>query len=356
MLSPEVFERIKLKTQVVQERALSNVLSTTGRVDFDQDHFAHVAPRISGRVHQVGATLGQDVKKGQKLAIIDSLALGRAKSALLGAKAQLTLTQKTLAREEQLLKDQVTSQQSVLEAQSAHQRALATYQSARQNLRLLGLSAKQIKKISYDDPSAARYALQSPMDGTIIEKHVNLGEIVNPERNLFSVADLSQVWIWIDIYERDLSRVHLEDHVALKVAAFPERTFEGAVAYIRSEVDPQTRTVRARIDVKNADRALRPGMFAKVTVVDSHDEEGKDTLRSIVISTSSLQQDGDRTSVFVQTAPRHYERRFITLGRRTPTSVEVLSGLSKGEPVVVQGAFYLKSEAAKARMGGGHSH
>ncbi len=355
-LSEATLQRIKIQTQKAEERVLSNVLSTTGRVDFNQDRFAHVAPRIQGRVHKVGTTLGQEIKKGQTLAIIDSLQLGRAKSTMLTAKAQLTLTQKTLAREEKLLKDRVTSQQSVLEAQAAHQRALASYQSARQNLRLLGLSKRQINAVSYNDSAAALFPLSSPMNGTIVEKHINLGEIVSPDRNLFSIADLSQVWIWVDVYERDLGRVHLEDHVMVKVAAFSDRTFEGQVAYVQNQVDPKTRTVRARIDVKNADRALRPGMFAKVTVVDAHGVDGKESVRAIVIPANALQRQGDRRFVFVSTAPRRYERRFVVLGRKTAASVEILGGLKKGEAVVVNGAFYLKSEAAKAQMGGGHSH
>lgn len=355
-LSPEAASRIEIRVAPVEERALSGVLSTTGRVDFNEDRLAHVSPRVPGRVHRVQVTLGDDVKAGQTLAVIDSIELGRAKSSFLRAKVQLDLARQTLEREEGLLEDRITSEQSVLEARAATERARAAYQAARQELRLLGLSERQIGRTSANDPSAALFSLPAPIAGTVVEKHVSLGEVVSPDRNLFTVADLSRVWIWIDVYERDLAHVHLEDDVAVRVDAFPERTFVGKVAYIRNQVDPDTRTSRARIDVANADGHLRPGMFATVTVTDPHGTGGEDAPRTLVVPSGAIQRDGDEQVAFVPSGENHYERRELELGRRTDAYVEVLEGVSAGESVVVEGTFFLKSEAAKHRMGGGHSH
>lgn len=355
-LSPEAAERIRIRVAPVEERALSGVLTTTGRVDFNQDRLAHVSPRVPGRVHRVQATLGDQAQAGQTLAVIDSIELGRAKSAFLRAKVQLDLARQTLEREEGLLEDRITSEQAVAEARAAAERARAAYQAARQELRLLGLSDRQIDRTSANDPSAALFPLSSPIDGTVVEKHVSLGEVVSPERNLFTVADLSQVWIWIDVYERDLARVHLEDDVAVRVDAFPERTFEGKVAYIRNQVDPDTRTARARIDVTNTDGHLRPGMFATVTVTDPHGTGGEEASKTLVVPSGAIQRDGEEQVTFVPAGENRYERRVVRLGRRTDAYVEVLEGVSAGESVVVEGTFFLKSEAAKHRMGGGHSH
>jgi len=355
-LSPGVAEQIEIRVAPVERRALAGILSTTGRVDFNQDRLAHVSPRVPGRVHEVLATLGDEVETGQTLAIIDSIELGRAKSELLRAKAELELARRTLQREESLLKDRITSEQSVLEARSAQQRALAAYQAARQELRLLGLSEREIEAASADDASAALFPLSSPLGGTIVEKHVSLGEVVSPQDNLFTVADLSQVWIWIDVSECNLARVHLEDDVAVKVEAFPEHTFEGKIAYIRNQVDPDTRTARARIDVKNTDEHLRPGMFATVIVTDPHAAGGEHAAQALVIPSGAIQRDGDEDVVFVPVGERRYERRVVRLGRRTDAYVEVIGGLSADESVVVDGTFFLKSEAAKHHMGGGHNH
>lgn len=355
-LSPAVASRVEIRVAPVEERPLAGILATTGRVDFNEDRLAHVSPRVPGRVHEVLVTLGDRVEAKQKLAVIDSIELGRAKSEFLRSRAELDLARKTLAREEGLLKDRITSEQSVLEARSAFQRAQAGNQASAQELRLLGLSDQEINSASANDASAALFPLTSPLAGTVVEKHVTLGEVVAPENNLFTVADLSHVWIWIDVYERDLARVHLEDDVAVKVDAFPDHTFEGKVTYIRNQVDPDTRTARARLDVTNTDDHLRPGMFATVTVTDPHAASGQTAPRTMVVPSSALQRDGEEEVAFVRTGENRYERRAITAGRRTDAYTEVVDGLSAGESVVVEGTFLLKSEAAKHEMGGGHSH
>ncbi len=355
-LNPDAAARIQIRTATVEERTLSGVIRTTGRVDFDQDLLAHVSPRVAGRIHRVFATLGDKVKAGQTLAIIDSIQLGRAKSHFLRAKAQLELARATLDREEKLFEDHITSEQSVLEARAALQRALAEYRTTRQELKLLGLSDAEIDSVNYDDPESAMFPLVTPISGTVIEKHVSLGEVVSPERNLYTIADLSRLWIWIDVYERDLERVHLEDDVVVEVTAYPGRIFEGKVAYIRDEIDQDTRTARARIDVANPERLLRAGMFAKVTVTDPHGARGGRMKPTLVVPSEALQRDGERYVAFVPLGENRYERRIVTPGRQAGAYTEVLSGLSAGEPVVVEGTFYLKSEVARHQMGGGHSH
>ena len=183
-----------------------------------------------------------------------------------------------------------------------------------------------------------------------------LGEVVSPEKNLYTVADLSDVWVWIDVYERDLANVHLEDDVILRADAIPGRTFQGAITYIRSQVDPDTRTVRARVDVPNPGAALRAGMFVDVTITDPHAREGEVTAKTMVVPSTAVQRDGDEFVVFVPDGTNRYLRREVRVGRRTDESTEILSGVSPGESVVVEGAFILKSEAAKDSLGGGHEH
>jgi cobalt-zinc-cadmium efflux system membrane fusion protein len=164
------------------------------------------------------------------------------------------------------------------------------------------------------------------------------------------------LWVWVDIYERDLAKVHLDDEVELRVTAHPDRTFRGTVTYIRANVDPETRTARGRITVENRDGLLKPGMFASVTVTDPHGAAGTPVQAAVVVPVTAVQRDGKDSVAFVRLAENRYERRSLTLGRRTEALVEVIDGVSPGEEVVVEGAFLLKSEAAKESMGGGHSH
>ena len=199
--------------------------------------------------------------------------------------------------------------------------------------------------------------VRSPLAGKVVEKHVAIGELVTPERNMFTVADLEHVWIWIDVYERNLRQVHLEDDVEVEVDAFPGELFRGKVSYISDQVDPDTRTVRARIDAFNPDKMLRPGMFASVRLTDPHRVAGATAAaESIVIPQEAAQRDGDRFIVFVKLEENRFERREVTLGQKALGLVEVEHGLSLGESVAVTGTFLLKSEASKEQMGAGHEH
>lgn len=355
-LQPQAAARVTIRTAPASMQPLQAVLSTTGRVDFDQDRLAHVSPRIPGRVHEARAALGQVVEAGDVLLVIDSIELGEAKSAYLQAHAQRELTEQTLRREEGLMVDKITTEQAVLEARVAHKQALAAFQVARERLRLLGLSDSEIEAVHYDDPAAPLFSLRAPIDGTVVEKEATLGEMLVPERSPYIIGDLSVLWIWVDIYERDLAKVHLDDEVEVRVTAHPNRSFRGTVTYIRPNIDPETRTARGRITVENPGGFLKPGMFASVTVTDPHGLAGTPPADTIVVPVAAVQRDGSDSVAFVRLAENRYERRLLVLGRRTDSLVEVLEGVSPGEDVVVEGAFLLKSEAAKEHMGGGHGH
>lgn len=353
-LSEEAAAQAKIRTAPVEERGVPFVLRTTARVDYDERRLAHVSPRIPGRVARVDAELGADVKAGQALATLDSIELGAAKADYLAARAEESLARKTRDREDRLFEEKITSEQSALEARTAHEKALVHLRSGEEKLRLLGLSKQEIAQVRYGDPKAATFSLVAPMDGRIVDKHLVAGELVTPEEKVFTVADLSHLWIWIDVYERDLSRVHKDDTVAVVTQAWPGRTFEGHVTYIGDRVDPDTRAARARIDIPNPEGALKPGMFAEVVLTDPHGIDAE--RKALAVPPSAVLRDGDRTIAFVQEGERRYERRTLRIGARTEELVEVTEGLAAGDRVVVEGAFLLKSEAAKEEMGGGHSH
>lgn len=355
-ISEDAAKRVRITTAAVESRALSLEVSTTGQVDYDRSRVAQVGSRLPGRVSKVEVTLGAPVKKGQILAWVDSIELGTAKSEHLKAKTRLKLAKDNYDRERQLAAEKVSSEREMLTARAGHEEALSDYNVSHEALRLLGLSESEIEESRYGDPKASLLGIRAPFDGKVVELDLTQGEVVDPERNLFTVADLSRVWIWIDLYERDVPRVHLKDDAIVRLDAFPERDFRGKISYIRDEVDPQSRTVRARVDVANTDGVLKPKSFAKVLLSDPHGAQGGENSKALVIPDASVQRDGDEQVVFVEEKPRHYERRDVQLGRSGGGYVEVLSGVAAGEKVVVEGAFILKSEASKAAMGGGHSH
>jgi len=355
-LSAEALARATIRTAPAKLRDLPTVINTTGEVAFDQDRVAHVSPRIPGRVYKVHAKLGHTVKAGQSLAIIDSIELGRSKAAYLQARAQLALAQKNLGREEKLLKERISSTKEVLDARAIFQKAMADYRAARQRLRLVGVSSRAIDRLRYDKSGAALVAVRAPIAGRITKKHLTLGELVRPSSNLFTIADLSRVWVWIDVYERDLAGVHLKDKVQVSVQAYPKRVFSGEVAYISDQVDRGSRAVRARLDVQNADGALKPGMFAKVRLTDPHEKGGGARRKALAVRASAIQRQGKLHIAFVKLGARRFGRREVLLGVEVDDYIEIRSGIKAGEVVVTKGAFILKSELAKGSMGEGHSH
>ncbi len=356
VLTAETEAAASLETALAQMRSLGNQLETTGLVGFDEDQLAHVGPRISGRVEKVLASLGDEVKAQQALAQIDSIELGRSKSEYLQARARHQLSSETLRREETLYADRISSEQEVLSARSALLEQEAAFASAEETLHLYGLGQDEVDRLNYDDPKASLFTLRAPFGGTVVERHVTRGELVAPGTNLFTIADLSRVWVWIDIYEGDLANVHLDDDVEVRVDAFPAETFNGKLSFVAHQVDPETRAVRARLDVSNSGSRLKSGMFARIRLTDPHSGGGGPISLSVVVPETAVQRDGDEFIVFVALGNHQFVRREVEIGSRAPGWTEILAGIEAGDEVVVQGAFMLKSEAAKGEMGEGHSH
>ena len=359
-LSPEKLSAVEIDTSPVERRSLSALLETTGEVGYEEDRIAHVAPRVPGRVQQVPVSLGGEVRRGQVLAVLDSVELGQAKAAYLGARTRENLARQNFERERRLFEDRITSEREMLEARAAYEEAVSVRESAQETLRLYGVPAATLETLRPGDPGASLLPVHAPIAGRIVEKHATLGELATPEDTLFTIGDLGHVWIWIDVYERDLAQVHLGDDVQVIVEPFPGRAFSGEVTYLSPEVAAETRTVRARIDVENPERLLRPGMFATVRLVDPHTQ---DASPSLVVPDAAVVRRGAETLVFVpapdaegEPAGARFEARPVELGRQEAGWVEIVSGVEAGEEVVTAGAFFLESELAREELGGGHSH
>jgi len=291
------------------------------------------------------------------VAQINSMELGLRKAAYLQAKARRDLALATYEREKALAERKISSEQEMLDSKSEYLQARADFNATRQTLRLFGLGSQSVENTS-DTGSKALFRVRAPIAGKIVEKHVTLGELVTPASKLFTVADLSSVWIWIDIHERDIGQVHLEDIAYVTPDSFPGREFQGRLTYIMDSVDVDTRTVRARIELANPEGLLRPGMFVRVRLADPHgDNKNAEALATLVIPSKALLRESNGESiVFVKAKENHYERREVNVGRRSSEMVEILAGVEVGEEVVVVGGFLLKSEASKSELGGGHSH
>ncbi|MGE0470590.1 MAG: efflux RND transporter periplasmic adaptor subunit [Nitrospira sp.] len=346
---PEAREGQAFQTARIERRPFRDEIAVTATIKPNEYRLAHLSPRIDGRVIDVKAVLGQHVKAGHVLALMDSIELGQKKSDFLQAKTNHEVDKRNYVREEGLYKEQITSEKEFLDAKGRYEKSLAAFRAAHEALRLIGLSEEDIKRIDWSTKGQplSYFPLVSSLDGTVIERPITLGELITPKDKAFTIADLSTVWIILDIYEQNLVAVRKGAEVEITVDAFPGETFKGTIVYLSNVLNPATRTIDARVEIPNPQRRLRPGMFARAAVILSG--RGSDAL---IMPLDALQQVNDQTVAFVEKKPGAYEVREVTVGRRSPSHGEIRSGLREGERVVTNGSFFLKSILLKERIGG----
>lgn len=343
-LSGQIFQ-----TAQVERRPFRDEITATATIKPNEYRLVHLSPRIAGRIIEVKTELGQQVQTGEVLALLDSIELGQKKSDFLQAKTNHQVDHRNYVREEGLYQEHITSEKEFLDAKGRYEKSLAAYRAAHEALRLIGLSEEDIKHIDWSTKGQALsyFPLVSPLNGTVIERTIALGEFISPKDRAFTIADLSTVWIILDVYEQNLAAVHVGTDVEMTMDAFPGETFTGTIVYLSAVLNPATRTIDARVEVPNPQRRLRPGMFARAAVILPG--RGPDTL---VAPLDALHQVNDRTVAFVETKPGTYEVRQVTVGRRAPSYAEIRSGLREGETVATTGSFYLKSMLLKEQIGG----
>jgi len=317
-------------------------LRVTGAITYDQDLVSHVGPKTEGRVTELRAELGSRVADGDVLAHLESPEVGVTRSALVEAEALLAIAQETFDRETRLEAQGISSRREVLEAEAQLRTIEAGLRSAEERLRLFGAA-------THGD--GGHFDVVAPYDGVVVERHAGRGEVVGPTDQLFTIADLTTLWIELDIFERDMSSVTEGQAVDLTTAAWPGRSFPARIVYVADILDAQSRTVRARVEVDNSDESLKPGMFATAFVYTAEGEMVVGVPREAVQNVEGddvVWIPGDEPGAFLATP--------ILLGEELPGGmVAIEAGLAAGDAVVGAGAFTLKAELAKGEFGG-HGH
>jgi cobalt-zinc-cadmium efflux system membrane fusion protein len=333
-----------IAVETLKVQTVTGSISVTATVRPNQDRIAHVAPRVEGRIIAVAANLGDRVKAGQTLATLDSLELGEAHSAYLQALSAYRVAQADLKRADALNADEIIPVKEFVRAKAEHEKTSAALRAAEDKLRMLGVAP--------DTPASGRavstFPLIAPFAGTVIEKHAILGELSRPEQTMFTIADLSRLWIEANLAEQDLARVRAGLPAVVTVAAYPNERFAGRVTYVASVLDKETRTVPTRIEVGNRDGRLRPEMFATAFI----EVEGAQRDALAVPEEAIVLLQG-QTTVFVE---EHggFEPRPVELGERLAGRAVVKAGIEAGSRVVVAGAYALKARMLKSQLGEGH--
>jgi membrane fusion protein, heavy metal efflux system len=338
-----------IEVETATSGTLRQHVTLPGEVALNADRQAHVVPRLSGVVQAVYKTLGDHVRAGDVLAILDSRELADLKSAYLTAAEQAALAQSTFNRETDLRQQKITSEQEYLQAKQELGAARIAQRAAAQKLSALGFSDPDIISLP-KQPSATltQYAITAPFDGTIIARHSSLGEILQDDKAAFVIADLSTVWVDLRVYPKDLPVVRVGQTAVISAGhGMPDA--KGTIAYMEPVIGEQTRTSLARVLLPNPDRLWRPGLFVTASVdVESHQVP-------FLVPKTALQTIDDQPAVFIQT-PEGFVPQTVTLGHMNDVHIEVTSGLTPGQRYVTRGTFTLKAQLAKGSFGDGHNH
>tara|TARA_R110001599_G_scaffold64023_3_gene178773 strand:- start:380045 stop:381331 length:1287 start_codon:yes stop_codon:yes gene_type:complete len=328
-----------IKLQKVQATTIRSLLVLPGEVQFNADRTAHVVPRLAGVVQSVAADLGQQVKKGQVMAVLSSAPLAEQRSTMLAAQKRLALAQRTYAREKTLWQEKISAAQDYWEAQHALQEAEIAAQSAEQKLLALGAPSQITGALN-------RYEIRAPFDGVVVEKHITLGEAVAEDASIFTLSDLSSVWVEVAVPAKDLNVVHVGEQALVRTTAFSSSA-SGTIAYVGALLGAQTRTATARVSLKNPEGSWRPGLFVNVEIV------ANETQVAIAVANEAIHNVEDQAVVFVRNA-EGFVAQPVTTGRSDSSNTEIIKGLSAEATYASDGSFVIKSEIGKA--GAEHSH
>jgi cobalt-zinc-cadmium efflux system membrane fusion protein len=340
-------ERLNLTLQPARAGGLNAWIRVPGEIKLNNDTTAHMVPRTGGIAREVRAHLGEQVKAGQVLAVIESRDLATAKADYLALIQRLDLAQSQFDREERLHTQQISSEAEYLDAKQKLAELQIQLDAARQKLLILGITASNLETLSDQaDESFANYHLTAPFDGTIIRKHIVLGEAVDTHRVVFEIADLTRVWVDLTVNQKDIAQVQVgQPAVVVMNTDTPEVT--ASIQYVDPVIDPVTRAAVARVILDNTQGQYRPGLFVSGRI------RTRQADARVIVPRDSIQSVDDERGVFVQ-CHGGFEFRPVITGLSDGSHIEILSGVQAGEPVVVRNAFHLKAEMTK-KVGGAHA-
>jgi len=346
-LGADQIESAGIVINTVGPRTMQTTIELPGEVKADETREAQVVPRLQGVVLQVLKQEGDRVSRGELMAVISSRELADAKSTYIEAGHQAEFTRVALEREESLFKKKISAEREYLLAKRQAEEAALTEDTAAQKLVALGVPAASLPKIAAEPrESLPRYEIRSPLDGTVVERNVTMGEAIAADAPIFQVADLSSVWVEITIYTKDLG-VARQGQTAVVLSTDTGAEATGRINYIGRLVGEQTRSATARLTLSNIKGEWRPGMFVTVRLVR------EETSVPIAVSANAIQTFRDWQVVFVKYGD-WFEARPLELGRSDGQWVEVLSGLKVGEQYAGTNSFAVKAEIGK--LGATHDH
>jgi len=334
---------------VAKPGTLKMRLALTGEVSLNPNRVAHLVPSISGVAQRVLKQLGDPVKKGELMAELASRELAKMNADYLASQAKGSLAWTEYLREKKLYAKGVSSQREYQRAKLAMAKASVETQLAKRKLLALGLSAKDLQRVSRDmSRRMSHYELRAPFAGVVVDMHISHGEYLKADTQAFTVADLSDVWIELKIYQKDLLIVRKGQTVEV-VAAYGRLKATGTIAYVSPLLSRATRTAAARVVLDNKKGLWQPGLFVTATVTT------REVPVSVLVPRTAIQQHDGKPCIYVERGDT-YTCHPVTLGRGNEQQVTVVTGLRPDHRYVAKGGFVLKSQQNKSSFGDGHAH
>ena len=341
--APELLSQLKLAD--VSTQPVAETLRVAGRIDFDEQRLARIGATITGRVTEVDALLGQEVKKGEVLARLNSSELSTQQLAYLRARSQLELNRRNAERAKSLFEADVIGAAELQRRESEYQISVAETRAASDQLQLLGVTPAAIERLGKQGAVNSLTPVVSTLNGFVVERKLAQGQVVQPADALFVVADLSRLWAVAQVPEQQVNQVKVGQSVIIEVPALGNEKLWGKLIYVGQTINPETRTVLVRTELDNRDGRLKPAMLASMLI------EAR-AVERLVVPASAVVRENDEDHVFVGEGDGVFRLLKVKLGPEQGGQRVVLSGLKGEEKVVVDGAFHLNNERNRKEMEG----
>ncbi len=326
----------KIVLETVSETVLQDSLRASGRISVNENHLAKIGPSISGRVLEVRANVGQTVSRGQVLAIMHSTQLSDAQANYLKAKSQVELKRLFVERSRKLYEEGIISLLNLKERESVLVEKEIEMNALADQLAVMGMHADDLQRLSRQKGVNSNTPITATINGSVIARHISVGQIVEISDELFVVADLSEVWVVAEVPEKSATTLELNAPADIEIPALAHQRLKGTLSFIAGTVDPDSRTIKIRVVLPNPGFRLKPEMLASIYIQQP-------SLPALTVAASAVIRDQNQDYVFVETAPHRYNLRAVSLDDEIDGRRRVTSGLTLGEKVVTKGSFQLNS-------------
>ena len=338
--SAEILDQIKFEPAKIIP--IKKTLDIPGSIEVKQNLLARIGSPVQGRIIEIKGELGKTVKQGDVLAVINSTELAKQQLAYIKSVQMVELKTKAFERAVLLFDADVVSEAQKLQRKTELSASKADMEASKDQLFVMGMTIDEIEAIQSEIQIDATTNIVAKIDGKIIKKNVNVGQVVDPTEDIFTIAMLNEVWGVAQVPERQIGFLKEGDDLLIDVPAYENKSVEGKITYLGDIVDPVTRTVTIRTEIDNAHGLLKPDMLITMKV------SGK-SIEKVGVPINAIVSIDDIPNIFVKTGENKFLMRPVTLGVKNKDAVHIDDGLLEGEEVVIDGAFHLNNERLYAK-------